>query len=134
MITMSDMQDLSVRSGKWRNPKVRSIHWRDATVGIVGLGNIGSQVAAMCSALGMNVIYTSRTPKDVPYGHRTLEQLLGEADCVVLTCPLNAETTGLMNAERFAMMKDGSILVNVSRGPVVVEDDLVKALESGKGE
>lgn len=92
---------------------MRSLHWRESTIGIVGLGNIGLQVAQMCSALGMNVIYSSRGKKDVPYGYRSFDGLLSEADCVVLTCPLNKETEGLMCKRTFGMMKDGSILVNV---------------------
>jgi len=93
---------------------VRSIDWRSATVGIIGLGNIGQQVATMCSALGMTIIYTSRKRKaNVPFEHVSLEELLARSDCVVLCCMLNEETRGLMNAERFGMMKEGSVLVNV---------------------
>ena len=122
-----------MRSGKWRDMSVKSLDWRESTIGINGLGNIGLQLADMCSGLGMKIIYTSRSPKEVPYGHRELDELLAESDCVVLTCPLNQETVGLMNKETFAKMKKGGILVNVSRGPVVVEADLVEALESGQG-
>lgn len=93
---------------------VRSIDWRGATVGIVGLGNIGQQVATMCAALGMKIVYTSRSRKaGLPFEHVSLEELLARSDCVVLCCILNEETRGLMNAERFAKMKEGSVLVNV---------------------
>lgn len=102
-----------MRSGNWRDYTVKTLNWRESTIGIIGLGNIGLQLAQMCTALGMNVIYSGRTPKDVPYGYRSLEGLLGEADCVVLTCPLSEETRGLMCERTFGMMKDGSILVNV---------------------
>lgn len=103
-----------MRAGRWRDMSVRSIDWRGATVGIVGLGNIGQQVATMCAALGMKIVYTSRSRKaDVPFEHVSLEELLKRSDCVVLCCMLNEETRGMMNAERFGMMKENSVLVNV---------------------
>lgn len=131
---------------------VRSLDWRSSTVGIIGLGNIGVQVAQMCTALGMKVIYTGRSAKpDVSFEFVSLEKLLGRSDCVVLTCLLSKETEGLMNAERFGMMKQNSVLVNVcelprlgrgdqgrqlmsARGQVVEEQALVDALKSGRGE
>jgi hypothetical protein len=80
----------------------------------VRAGNIGLQVAEMCTGLGMTVIYTGRSAKQgVPFEFVPLEELLGRSDCVVLTCLLNKETEGLMNAERFGMMKEDSVLVNV---------------------
>ncbi|RSH93787.1 hypothetical protein EHS25_006435 [Saitozyma podzolica] len=125
-------QDQSVRSGGWRDSGVRTLDWRASTVGIIGLGNIGHMLADMCAALGMNIIYTSRHRKDVPYEHVGLDELYARADCVVLTCPLTEETKGMINREAISKMKDGVVLVNVARGEVVKEDDLVEALESRK--
>jgi phosphoglycerate dehydrogenase-like enzyme len=82
-------------------------------VGIIGLGNIGHMLADMCAALGMNIIYTSRHRKDVPYEHVALDELYARADCVVLTCPLTQETKGMINREAISRMKDGVVLVNV---------------------
>jgi hypothetical protein len=70
-------------------------------------------LADMCAALGMNIIYTSRHRKDVPYEHVGLDELYARADCVVLTCPLTEETKGMINREAISKMKDGVVLVNV---------------------
>ena len=108
-------QDHSVRAGQWRNPSVRTIDWRGATLGIVGLGNIGEKVADMCFSLGMKIIYTSRSRKDVreAYEWVSFDELLERSDCIVLLCPLSRETFHLMDREAFAKVKKGSVLVNV---------------------
>ncbi|WVF71887.1 hypothetical protein IAT40_006697 [Kwoniella sp. CBS 6097] len=128
-------QDLSVRAGKWRAP-VRTLDWNTATIGIIGLGSIGTRVATLLTSIGAsNIIYHSRRPSSSAqpqWGYRSLDALYAEADVIVLTCPLTSETKGLICKESFAKMKDGVVLINVSRGPVVKEDDLVEALESGK--
>ncbi|OCF40628.1 oxidoreductase [Kwoniella heveanensis CBS 569] len=134
-------QDLSVRAGKWRAP-VKTLDWHTATIGIIGLGSIGTRVATLLSAIGAShIIYHSRRPSSSPearqssppWGYcRTLDELYEKADVVVLTCPLTSETKGLICKESLGKMKDGVVLVNVARGPVVKEDDLVEALESGK--
>ncbi|WVQ99017.1 hypothetical protein IAU59_006149 [Kwoniella sp. CBS 9459] len=129
-------QDLSVRAGNWRAP-VKTLDWHTATIGIIGLGSIGTRVATLLTAIGAsNIIYHSRRPSSSAqpqWGYRThLDDLYAEADVIVLTCPLTPETKYLIRHESFAKMKDGVVLVNVSRGPVVKEDDLVEALESGK--
>ncbi|WWD01053.1 hypothetical protein V866_007991 [Kwoniella sp. B9012] len=127
--------DLSVRAGKWR-ANVRTLDWRTATIGIIGLGSIGTQVAHLLTSIGANsIIYHSRRPSStahLAWGYRSLEALYAEADVIVLTCPLTKETRGLICRESIAKMKDGVVIVNVSRGPVVVESDLVDALDSGK--
>lgn len=104
------------------------------TVGIIGLGKIGTRSAELFHAFGAKLLASSRTRhKDAPdyVEQTTLEALLRRADIVVLHCPLNASTRGLINAERLAMMKPTSLLVNVARGPVVDEAALVDALERG---
>lgn len=105
------------------------------TMGIVGYGSIGQAVGEIAAALGMEVIANSRHPW--PEGSRTaryvpLEELLCRSDVVSLHCPLFPETRGIINRESIGTMKDGAILLNTSRGPLIVEQDVADALNSGK--
>ena len=104
------------------------------TVGIVGLGKIGSRTAALAHAFGCPVLAHSRTRHaDAPdYIEQVeLDELLRRSDIVVLHCPLNDSTRGLINAEKLALMKPTALLINVARGPVVVAKDLADALNNG---
>lgn len=104
------------------------------TVGIIGLGKIGTRTAELFHAFGATVLAQSRTHHDgiAEYIEQvTQEELLRRSDIVVLHCPLNDSTRGMINAEKLAMMKPTALLVNVARGPVVVEKDLAVALENG---
>ena len=105
------------------------------TLGIVGLGNIGMKVAQIAQAFGMNVLaYTSKTPDQLPEGIRktTLDGLFGASDVVSLHCPLTDTTRELMNSASIEKMRDGAILINTGRGPLVNEADVADALASGK--
>ncbi len=107
---------------------------RGKTVGIVGLGRIGSRTAELFHAFGARVLASSRTVHaDTPDHIRqvSLEELLGQSDIVVLHCPLNDSTRGLIDAGKLALMKPSALLINAARGPVVVEADLAAALEKG---
>lgn len=107
---------------------------RGKTVGIVGLGNIGRRSAELFHAFGCKLLASSRTRHaDCPdyVTEVSLEELLRESDFVVLHCPLNASTRGLINAEKLAMMKPTAYLLNLARGPVVVAQDLADALNDG---
>lgn len=100
-------------------------------LGIVGMGNIGKTIASIARhGFGMEVIANSRRAESLSEGVRfaDLDALMGEADIIVLCCPLTPETTGLVNRERIARMKPHSLLVNVSRGPVIDDDALIRAL------
>ncbi len=102
------------------------------SVGLLGYGAVARHLAPALAALGARVLYTARTPKaDAQAAWRTLPQLLAEADVVSLHLPLTPETEQLMNAERFASMKPGSVLVNTARGGLVDEAALLEALRSG---
>lgn len=104
------------------------------TVGIVGLGKIGSRTAALAHAFGCPVLAHSRTRHaDAPdYIEQVeLDELLRLSDIVVLHCPLNDSTRGLINTEKLALMKPTALLINVARGPVVVAKDLADALNNG---
>ena len=100
------------------------------TMGIVGYGRIGHKVAEIARCFGMNVIAWTRTPRDPECV--SLDELLSRSDVISLHCPLFPETKNLINRDTIAMMKDGVILINTSRGPVVNDADLREALESGK--
>lgn len=105
------------------------------TLGIVGLGHIGMKVAQIAQAFGMNVLaYTSKSPDQLPEWIRktTLDGLLGASDVVSLHCPLTDTTRELMNSASIEKMRDGAILINTGRGPLVNEADVVDALASGK--
>jgi len=108
-----------------------------ATVGIVGLGGNGTRIAQVLRPFKTRIIATDMFTDEVPdcvdeLRHADqLDWLLAAADVVILTVPLNAQTQGMMAAPQFSRMKPGSILINVARGPVVNEADLVTALQSG---
>ncbi len=127
--------DRVVRSGRWgsgwADEPLKGDEVSGATLGIVGLGRIGSAVAQRARAFDMRVLYTRTTPADDP-AYRTLDDLLAESDVVTLHIPLTEETRGFVDARRLALMRDGACLVNTSRGQVVEEDALVAELVSGR--
>ena len=108
------------------------------TLGIVGLGSIGSRVARLAKAFDMRVVATKRDPStaegpaDEIYTPDGLPELLRQSDFVVLNCPLTEETRGIIDREAFSQMKPSAYLVNVARGACVDEPALLDALESGE--
>ncbi|MDE6680238.1 MAG: D-2-hydroxyacid dehydrogenase [Muribaculaceae bacterium] len=105
------------------------------TFGIVGLGHIGSRVALIARAFGMKVkAFTSKRPEDLPEGvaKADLDELFATSDVVSLHCPLTEGTRHLVNAERLARMKKTAILINTGRGPLIDENALAAALNSGE--
>lgn len=120
--------------GVWLKESKGSYELRGKTLGIVGYGNIGSQVSVMAEALGMNVIYQDVAPK-LPHGNarpaRDLEDLLNRSDIVTLHVPGGASTRGMINAETLAHMRPGSIFINYSRGDVVDLEALKSFVERG---
>ena len=106
------------------------------TMGIIGLGRIGRATARLAQALGMNVLaYDECEDPSVEtetLRYTTLDSLLEKSDVVVLHCPQTPTNTGMINRESIAKMKDGVMIINNSRGPLIVEKDLVEALKSGK--
>ncbi len=121
------------RAGK---DKTGLVGWeiKGKTVGIIGLGKIGSRTAELFHAFGANVLAQSRSRHEgvADYIEQvSQEELLKRSDIVVLHCPLNDSTRGMINAEKLAMMKPSAMLVNVARGPVVVAQDLADALNNG---
>jgi len=106
------------------------------TLGIVGLGRIGSMVARRAKGYNMTVLYNKRSPdpqaeKELGVEFNSLDDLLAKSDFVSLHVPLTDETRHMMNKDSFAKMKQGSFLINTARGAIVDEHDLVEALKSG---
>lgn len=104
-------------------------------MGIVGMGSVGKAVFRIAKyGFGLEIVANSRAPASLPHGVRfvSVDDLVSTADIVVLCCPLTPETTGLVSRDRIARMKPGTILVNVSRGPVVDDAALIQALEGGR--
>ena len=106
------------------------------TMGIIGYGTIGRAVGAIAQALGMRLLVNARHSdpalESPTCRYAPLEELLTQSDVVTLHCPQTPETTGLIDRARIAQMKDGAILLNTSRGGLIVEQDLADALRSGK--
>jgi glycerate dehydrogenase len=119
--------------GFWKTPL---IELQGKTMGIVGLGRIGRQVGEIAVAMGMRVIADNATRTNAPQwpGFRwcNLDELLRSADVVSLHCPLLPQTRGMINAPSLSKMKPGAFLINTSRGPLVVEQDLADALNDGR--
>lgn len=105
------------------------------TMGIIGFGRIGQQTGRIAKAMGMKILAFDHHPKDSGREiaeYVDLDTLLQSSDVIALHCPLFPETEGIINKDTIAKMKDGVILLNNSRGPLVVEQDLADALNSGK--
>jgi D-isomer specific 2-hydroxyacid dehydrogenase len=101
------------------------------TWGIIGLGNIGKRVAKIAEAFGAKVVYYSTSGKNnnSDYKRVELDELLSESDIISIHSPLNKNTEGLFNYDNLKKMKKTSVLINMGRGPIVVEEDLAKAID-----
>jgi len=124
------------RDGLWQRYSAGEL--RGKTLGIVGVGAIGTRVAELAAAFEMEVIGTKRTPETAPstvdevHPPEGLPELLARSDYVVLACPLVEETRGLIDAEALMSMRSNAVLVNIARGPVVDESALEDALQQGR--
>ncbi|MDO4268086.1 MAG: D-2-hydroxyacid dehydrogenase [Eubacteriales bacterium] len=135
------LHDASVKNGDW----IRSrdfcywlrpvIELEGMTLGIIGFGQIGRRVASIARGFGLRLLVFTPHPdpalEDDTLKFVSLDQLLAASDIVSMHCPLTDSTKHMMDREAFGKMKQGSMFINVSRGPLVVEQDLRKALESG---
>jgi len=127
--------DAAMKRGEWATPMTSVLHGK--TLGIVGLGRIGRHVAGIARAFGMRVIAWSRRLDDATAAaagveRRDLDALLVESDVVSIHATLSAESRGLIDARRLALMKRSAVLVNTARGPIVDEAALVAALAAGR--
>lgn len=105
------------------------------TIGIIGFGRIGQQTGRIAKAMGMTVLASGSRPTDSGREiaqYVELDELFARSDVIALHCPLFPNTKGIINKDSIAKMKDGVIIINNSRGPLVVEEDLAAALNSGK--
>lgn len=128
-------KNAAAHRGEWQKEAKGSFELRGKTLGIVGYGNIGSQVSNMAEAMGMQVIYHDLATK-LPLGNAKqisdLKELLKRSNIVTLHVPSDKSTRNMINAETLKAMRKGSILINHSRGDVVDLDALKKAIKSGK--
>ena len=131
----------TVRDGKWCNCPdfcywdTPQMELAGKTLGIIGFGRIGRAVGRIANAFGMKVIAYNRSQCEEGKAigsYVNLEELLTTADIISLHCPLSAANTGIIHADSIAKMKDGVILINTARGPLVDEAAITAALESGK--
>ncbi len=131
------LHNRSVHNGQWSACpdfcywKTPQMELAGKTMGIIGYGSIGQAVAKIARAFGMKILAYSRTHRP---GHEycDLDTLLANSDVVTLHCPLFPETKGIINASTIAKMKDGAILLNTARGPLLDEAAVAEALRSGK--
>ena len=132
--------DRIVRSGAWDNWSPSFMVGKQVTgarLGIVGMGRVGRAFAAKARGFDMDIHYYNRTelPADQARGatyHASVESLLGVADFLSLHCPATPQTQDMMNADRFALLPKGAVIVNSARGSLIDEDALLAALASGQ--
>lgn len=132
----------AVKRGDWQNNadwcfwNYPLVELAGKTLGIIGFGRIGQGFAKVAQALGMNIlvhdVYEIDALKSDTLRYVPLDELLSNADVISLHCPLTPENTGIVNKENIAKMKDGVVILNTSRGPLINEQDLAAALEAGK--
>ena len=144
LLTVTDRTEhyaIENRAGAWANSK--DFCWWDTPLtelagkkfGIVGMGNIGKAVARIALAFGMEVLaYSSKNESELPAGvvKISLDELYEKSDVISLHCPLTPNTQDLINKASISKMKQGVILINTGRGPLVNEKDVAEGLESGK--
>ncbi|WP_128425238.1 2-hydroxyacid dehydrogenase [Gudongella oleilytica] len=133
--------DTFTKEGKWVKGDMSELFGRDvhhSTLGIIGMGRIGEAVARRAKfGFEMDVIYYNRSrkeavEKELGITYKPMDELLAEADFLVTLTPLTAETAHLIGERELDLMKEGSFVINASRGPVIDEEALIKALQSGK--
>jgi D-3-phosphoglycerate dehydrogenase len=123
--------DRDMRSGTW-TPR-EGMQLRGKTLGIIGLGGIGQEVARIARGIGMDVVAWNRSPRpDAGLRLVDLDTLLAASDVISLNLTLNDETRGFLNADRIARLKPGAILINTARGSLIEEPALVAALQDGR--
>jgi D-3-phosphoglycerate dehydrogenase len=127
----------SLKAGKWEKKKFMGVELFNKILGVVGLGNIGSQVAKKAQGLEMNVIaydpfLSEDRAKAIGIRKVSLDELFAESDFITIHTPLTAETKGLINAKTISKMKKGVRIINCARGGIIHEPDLYEAVKSGK--
>jgi len=131
----------AVQEGRWEHNAdwcfwdYPLIELAEKTMGIIGFGRIGNTTGTIAKALGMKVVAYDNYPNDEGRSiaeYVTLDELFAKSDVICIHCPLFPSTQGIINKDSISKMKDGVIIINNSRGPLIVEQDLADALNSGK--
>jgi D-3-phosphoglycerate dehydrogenase len=123
----------SMKEGKWLKKELKRTELFQKTLGLVGIGRIGNEVAKRAKAFEMAVIAFDPFVKEHPVAKMvSLDELLTKSDYISLHTPLTDETRGMFNADKFSKMKDGVVIVNTGRAKVLDEQALIDALKSGK--
>jgi len=124
----------SMAEGKWLKKELKRTELFQKTLGLLGIGLIGTEVAKRAKAFGMKVIAFDPfvLNHDVAMLKPSMDDVFKEADYISIHTPLTDQTKGMLNKAAFARMKKGVVIVNTGRGKVIVEDDLVEALKSGQ--
>jgi D-3-phosphoglycerate dehydrogenase len=120
-------------SGKFLKSELKRTELYQKTLGLIGIGRIGTEVAKRAQAFGMRVLAFDKVVQQHPIAQiRPLDEVLAASDYLSLHTPLTDETKGMINRQTIAKMKKGAILINTGRGKCVVEEDVVEALASGQ--
>ena len=136
------IHNTAVKGGEWENSidfsftKTPFIELNGKTLGIIGFGRIGQATVKIAQAFGMKVmVFSNRKYPELEsenFKNSSLDELLAQSDIISLHCPLTDKTEGIINKNSIDKMKEGVMLINTSRGPLIVEEDLKNALNSGK--
>lgn len=145
MLLLSVLRNVSnvdsiIKSGTWKKHElgIQNNELFGKTVGLIGLGNIGTHVAKMLKPFGVKIIYNKRTrlsketESNLGITYSSFDDLLKQADIISLHCPLNDETERLIDRDQFSLMKKGAIIINTSRGKLINEEALIQNLKSQK--
>ncbi|UCE75182.1 MAG: hydroxyacid dehydrogenase [Methanomassiliicoccales archaeon] len=123
----------TTKNGEWIKKQLKGQELYKKTLGLIGIGRIGTEVAKRAKAFGMNVIAYRKSGKPSDYAEIVgLNELLEKSDIISLHTPITEETKGMINKDTIAKMKDGVVLINTARGKLIVDQDLADALKSGK--
>ena len=123
----------SLAKGEWRKKELKRTELMGKTLGLIGVGRIGTELAKRAKAFGMNVIAYDKYVTQNDYAEmKSLDAVLAAADYISLHTPLTDETRGMINRALIDKMKDGVVIINTGRGKCVVEEDVAEALKSGK--
>lgn len=123
----------TTKSGEWIKKQLKGQELYKKTLGLIGIGLIGTEVAKRAQAFGMNVIAHRSSDKTSDYATIvSLDEVLSQSDIISLHTPITEETKGIINKDTIAKMKDGVIIINTARGGLIVDEDLVEGLNSGK--
>lgn len=123
----------STKNSEWLKKQLKGKELYGKTLGLVGIGRIGTEVAKRAKAFGMNVIAVRETHHESEYADIVeMDELLEKSDIISLHTDLTEKTKGMINKETLDKMKDGVVLINTARGKIIVEEDLTEALKSGR--